>query len=160
MSGPAEPSVQERLAPANACFGCGPANPKGLRIRSFPTGGAGSELACEWTPEPHHAAFPGVLNGGIIGALLDCHMNWTATKRLMELGGLERAPCTVTAEFSVKLHRPTPAAGPVRLLARAVSEEGGRVSVEAELTAGGKTTAKGRGIFVAVEPGHPAYHRW
>ena len=28
-------SVQERYAPENRCFGCGPANPKGLRIRSF-----------------------------------------------------------------------------------------------------------------------------
>lgn len=153
-------SVQERLAPANACFGCGPANPKGLRIRSFPTGGPGAELACDWTPEPHHAAFPGVLNGGIIGALLDCHMNWAAACRLMELGRLERAPCTVTSEFSVKLRRPTPAEGPVRLVARAVSAQGGTVSVEAEMTAGGKLTATGRGVFVAVEPGHPAYHRW
>jgi hypothetical protein len=32
----------------------------------------------EFRPELHHEAFPGVLNGGIIGALLDCHSNWTA----------------------------------------------------------------------------------
>jgi hypothetical protein len=31
-------SVQERHAPRNACFGCGPANVKGLRIRSFQQG--------------------------------------------------------------------------------------------------------------------------
>ncbi|NBX81827.1 PaaI family thioesterase, partial [bacterium] len=28
-------SLQETYAPHNACFGCGPANSKGLRIRSF-----------------------------------------------------------------------------------------------------------------------------
>ena len=28
-----EPSVQERYAPQSICFGCGPANDKGLRIR-------------------------------------------------------------------------------------------------------------------------------
>ena len=33
-----EQSVQERYAPENICFGCGPANPKGLRIRSFQEG--------------------------------------------------------------------------------------------------------------------------
>ncbi|MBI3300329.1 MAG: PaaI family thioesterase [Elusimicrobia bacterium] len=153
-------SVQERLAPENACFGCGPKNPKGLRIRSFPTGGPGTELSCEWTPEAHHAAFPGVLNGGIIGALLDCHMNWTATCRLMELGGLDKAPCTVTSDFAVKLLRPTPAVGPVTLAARAVAADGSKVTVEAELKAGGKVTAKGTGTFVAVGPGHPAFHRW
>ena len=157
MSGP---SVQERLAPDNACFGCGPANPAGLRIRSFPTGGPGGELACDWTPAPHHAAFPGVLNGGIIGALLDCHMNWTAACRLMELRKTDAAPCTVTAEFSVKLLRPTPMDAPVRLTARAVEEKDGSAAVEAELSAGGKVCAKGRGVFVAVKPGHPAYHRW
>ena len=31
-------SLQETYAPANACFGCGPANPKGLHIRSFVEG--------------------------------------------------------------------------------------------------------------------------
>ena len=36
-----EASLQERHAPKNRCFGCGPANEKGLRIKSFrdPAGG-------------------------------------------------------------------------------------------------------------------------
>ena len=29
-----------------------------------------------------------------------------------------------------------------------------------ELKADGKTCATGRGLFVAVKEGHPAYHRW
>ena len=37
----------------------------------------------EWKPETRYEAFPGVLNGGIIGALLDCHCNWTAAWYLM-----------------------------------------------------------------------------
>ena len=65
-----EPSLQEKYAPQSICFGCGPANDKGLRIRSFLDGG---EVVLDWTPEKHHEAFPGMLNGGIIGALLDCH---------------------------------------------------------------------------------------
>jgi hypothetical protein len=36
-------------------------------------------------PEAHHEAFPGMLNGGIAGALLDCHSNWTAAHHLMKL---------------------------------------------------------------------------
>ena len=66
------PSVQETYAPTNKCFGCGPANEKGLRIRSFEEGDV---LVCEWHAEPHHQAFDGILNGGICGALLDCHSN-------------------------------------------------------------------------------------
>ncbi|MCV5824729.1 hypothetical protein OFN33_30195, partial [Escherichia coli] len=84
---------------AGICFGCGPANEKGLHIRSFPEG---DEVVATWRAEPHHMAFPGVLNGGIIGALLDCHSNWTAAYHLMKRNGLDKPPCTVTADFHVK----------------------------------------------------------
>ena len=152
-----EPCVQERYAPRNHCFGCGPANPKGLRIRSFEDG---EELRAEWTPEPHHEAFDGMLNGGIIGSLLDCHGNWAAAVYLMKEMGQETPPCTVTSEFHVKLLRVTPSNAPVQLRARVVESKGDRATVEAVLESGGKTTATCRGVFVAVREGHPAYHRW
>jgi acyl-coenzyme A thioesterase PaaI-like protein len=150
-------SVQERYAPELKCFGCGPANQKGLRIRSFPQG---NELVAEWTPEEHHEAFPGVLNGGIVGALLDCHSNWTAAWHLMQAAGADTPPCTVTAEYAIKLTRPTPTNGPVTLRAHVTESSGDRAVVEATLEAGGKVCATCRGTFVAVKPGHPAYHRW
>lgn len=156
-------SLQELHAPKNACFGCGPANPKGLHLRSFPAeadGEEGDEIIAEWTPESHHEAFEGVLNGGIVGTLLDCHSNWAAAWHLMRRDGLKTPPCTVTADFHVHLKRPTPTDGPVALASRAVSSDGPKVTVEAEMTAGGKTTATCTGHFVAVKPGHPAYHRW
>ena len=74
-------SLQEKYAPNNACWGCGPANPDGLHIRSFPNNG---EVVAEWKPEKKYEAFPGVLNGGVIGTLLDCHCNWTAAYHLMK----------------------------------------------------------------------------
>ena len=80
------PSLQERYAPDNRCFGCGPANDKGLRIRSFPEG---DTVVCEWQPRPEHEAWEGVLNGGVIGALFDCHSIWTATYHLMRASGAE-----------------------------------------------------------------------
>jgi acyl-coenzyme A thioesterase PaaI-like protein len=150
-------SLQDRYAPQNRCFGCGAANEKGLRIKSRPEGDA---LVAEWTPEEHHEACPGMLNGGIIGALLDCHSNWTAAWHLMQRAGLDRPPCTVTAEFHVKLRRPTPSAGAVRLRARVVESSDDRATVEATLESGGTLTATCRGLFVAVKEGHPAYHRW
>ena len=150
-------SLQERYAPAGICFGCGPANPKGLRIRSLPEG---DEVVADWTPEPHHEAFPGMLNGGIIGALLDCHGNWTAAWHLMRTAGADRPPVTVTAEYAVKLRRPTPSAGPLRLRARVVESSADRAVVEGSLEAAGAACATFRGTFVAVKPGHPAYHAW
>jgi acyl-coenzyme A thioesterase PaaI-like protein len=154
------PCLQERYAPQNVCFGCGPANAKGLRLQSFPTDGAGDELTCTWCPEGHHEAFPGMLNGGIAGALLDCHSNWTAAHHLMKARGLDAPPCTVTADFHVTLRRPTPTNGPVTVKAHVVSSEGDKVVVDATLEAGGKVTCTCRGTFVAVREGHPAYHRW
>lgn len=150
-------SLQETYAPQSACFGCGPANPEGLRIRSFVEG---DTLVCSWKPQSHHSAFPGVLNGGIIGALLDCHANWTAAYQLMKLQGSSAPPCTVTAEYAVKLLRPCPTDQHVELKGRVVEVSGDRATVEASLTSDGKVRATCSGLFVAVKPGHPAYHRW
>jgi acyl-coenzyme A thioesterase PaaI-like protein len=152
-----EQCLQEQYAPHNACFGCGPANDQGLRIRSF---ARGEEVIATWSPQPHHHAFPGVLNGGIIGALLDCHSNWAATYHLMKRAHAERPPCTVTADFAITLKRPCPMDQPISLSAKVVESTDVRAVVEATLECGGKLRATCRGTFVAVEEGHPAYHRW
>jgi acyl-coenzyme A thioesterase PaaI-like protein len=150
-------SLQDRYAPETVCFGCGPANAKGLRIKSRVEG---EEVVLDWTPEPHHEAFAGFVNGGIIGVLFDCHCNWTAAYHLMRQNGLDRVPATVTAEYSVKFRRPTPIAAPVRLRARVVESTDDRAVVEAALEAEGVERASCRGTFVAVRPGHPAFARW
>jgi len=150
-------SLQDRYAPHNKCFGCGPENARGLRIKSMV---AGQEVVADWSAEEHHEAFPGMLNGGIIGALLDCHSNWTAAWHLMVQSGASEPPSTVTADFHVKLKRPTPSKKPVRLTARVVESTADRAVVEAELSSEGKVTSTCRGTFVAVKEGHPAFHRW
>lgn len=149
--------LQDTYAPESLCFGCGPANEKGLRIKSFVQG---DEVVCDWKPEPHHLAFPGFLNGGICGALLDCHSNWTAAHHLMNRSGADVPPFTVTAEFHVKLKRPTPMELPLHLKAHVVESTDDRATVEAEISADGTVTATCRGVFVAVQDGHPAFNRW
>ncbi|HWA26474.1 MAG TPA: hotdog domain-containing protein [Lacunisphaera sp.] len=101
-----------------------------------------------------------MLNGGIIGTLLDCHSNWTAAWHLGQAGGLDQPPCTVTAEYSIKLLRPTPLDSPLELVARVVASDANRATIEAVLSSAGKSRATCRGTFVAVSPGHPAYHQW
>ena len=156
MSSP-EVSLQDRYAPNNTCFGCGDKNPQGLRIKSFPRDG---EVVCEFRPQPHHQAFPGTVSGGICGALLDCHSNWTAIWAVIQRARLESAPAMVTSDFHVTLKRPTPLDAVLLLKAKAVDIQVDRVVVEATIEANGKDTATCRGTFVAVKPGHPAYHRW
>lgn len=150
-------SIQETFAPKLACFGCGPANEQGLHIRSFPEG---EEVVAEWQPQKQYEAFEGMLSGGIIGTLLDCHCNWTAAYHLMNRNQLEKPPCTVTADYTIKLFRPTPTDRSIKLRARVVESSDEKAIVEGELIAHDKVTATCRGTFVAVRPGHPAYHRW
>ena len=148
-------ALQDEYGPATICFGCGPANPRGLQIKSFVEG---DEVVADFLPQEHHQAFPGIINGGIIGALFDCHMNWTAAYYLK--GDADELPVTVTAEYMVRLRRPTPAGVPLHLAARVTEASGNRATVEATLHADGKVCAEASGVFVAVEEGHPAYHRW
>lgn len=150
-------SIQETFAPNLKCFGCGPANEVGLHIRSFPDG---EEVIAEWQPRPEYESFPGMLSGGIIGTLLDCHCNWSAAHYLMKRSRLDKPPCTVTANYTIKLLRPTPSDKPVRMVARVIESTDDRAIVEAELFAHNQVTATCRGTFVAVKEGHPAFHRW
>jgi acyl-coenzyme A thioesterase PaaI-like protein len=150
-------SLQDRYAPNGICFGCGPKNPEGLRIKSFPTG---KYVVTDWNPGPNHAAFSNFVSGGIISVLLDCHGNWTAAYTLMKSRRLESPPGTVTAEYTVRFVRPTPMSGPMRLRAWPTSVEGNKVQVEGEVSVHGERTATMSGTFVAVKEGHPAFYRW
>ncbi|HEY8845819.1 MAG TPA: PaaI family thioesterase [Candidatus Limnocylindrales bacterium] len=155
-----EPSLQERYAPAGRCFGCGPANPIGLRIGSRPDPSGDGILIADWTPLPDHEAFEGVVNGGILGTLLDCHANWTAAWHLMRGRGADRPPTTVTLDYSIRMRRPTPSGAPIHLRAWVVDSRPDRATVEAEISSGDTVTATGRGTFVAVKADHPAFDRW
>ena len=152
-----EQALQDRYDADGICFGCGPRNYQGLRIKSIVRG---DDVVARWRAAKHHEVFEGVLSGGIIGTLLDCHSNWTAAYHLMRRANASDPPPTVTAEYAVKLLRPTPTDTTLHLRARVVESTDDRAVVEASVTANGKTTATCRGTFVAVKPGHPAYHRW
>ena len=149
--------VQLEYAPNSICFGCGPANEHGLRIQSYRIDNG---LVMEYLPNDSHQAFPGMVNGGIIGTLLDCHGNWTAAVGLMDKNKLAEPPCTVTASYSVNLRRPTPLGEKLIVTSQIAEINGNKVKVELLLEANGKICASGEGLFVAVKEGHPAYHRW
>jgi acyl-coenzyme A thioesterase PaaI-like protein len=78
----------------------------------------------------------------------------------MKRANADSPPCTVTAEYSIKLLRPTPTNGPISLSSHVVEISGDRATIDGTLTAGGKLCATCRGVFVAVKEGHPAFHRW
>lgn len=150
-------ALQDIFAPNNKCFGCGPSNSLGLRIKSIPDD---ESVVAHFQPEPHHQAFDNVLSGGICGVLLDCHSNWCAAYFIMKHRGEIAPPCTVTARYSVELMRPTPMNETLTIIAKPklITERKGEIM--AHILAGDVITAKCEGIFVAVSEGHPGYHRW
>ena len=150
-------AVQDEFAPNSICFGCGPSNKEGFQIKSYRTDDG---LEMEFECEEKHQAFPGVINGGVIGSLIDCHGNWTAAIAIMDKKGLDEPQCTVTAQYEVKLKRPTPFGPKLKIKSRVLALQEDRAEVIIELKANGKTCATGRGLFIAVKEGHPAYHRW
>jgi acyl-coenzyme A thioesterase PaaI-like protein len=150
-------ALQDVYAPNGICFGCGPTNTQGLRIKSHVRG---DEVVLRWRPMKHYEAYDGVLSGGAIGTLMDCHSLWTAAYHLMTRDAADAPPSMVTAEYTIKMRRPTPTDGDIEIIAHVVDASDDRATVEAELHAGGKVCATSSGLFVAVKPGHPAYHRW
>jgi acyl-coenzyme A thioesterase PaaI-like protein len=61
--------------PGRNCFGCGADNPHGLHLKSYMEGDI---AVSRFTPEPYHIAFPGIVNGGIIATIIDCHGIWAS----------------------------------------------------------------------------------
>lgn len=134
-----EPSIQERLFPDGDCFGCGPRNPHGLRIRSLPR--EDGSTVCTWEPAASHGNGSGVVCGGILATLLDCHGNSAA------MHGLGRI--SVTKEFRVEFLRPTPMTT-LELVARVTEQRSRSAAVEAEVRVGGELCARMQGVFVAA----------
>jgi len=137
--------VQERLYPMMTCFGCGPANPHGLRLRSFV---AGSEVVAEFQPRPEHDNGLGFLNGGIICTVLDCHSAAAAVILAEERGWFGEAGVGyVTAGIEVRFLRPTPLDALLGVRAWVLRAEQAQIDVEAELTFDGKVRAHATSIW-------------
>lgn len=144
-------SVQERYLPDLMCFGCGPANPRGLRLRSFET--ADGAVWADFQPWSEHDNGLGYLNGGIIATLLDCHSAAAVVVAARDLGvapdgGLQY----VTAGIEVRYRRPAPLSNPVQLLARPVSVDEGTILVDAELWWDDKVRATARATWRRWRP--------
>lgn len=150
-------SLQARLAPESTCFGSGPANLHGLRIKSHVRDG---RVVTAFQPRPEHEAFDGYLNGGVAATLLDCHSNRTAINHRMRASGARLAPATVTADLAVRYRRPIPSCEPLVLRGNVVEASGTRVVVESTLESNGHVGATGRATFATVGSDHPAFGRW
>lgn len=105
------------------CWGCGSRNEQGLQIKSY---WDGEEGICTWQPHPYHqAGAAGVVNGGILATIIDCHAVCTALAAAYraENRAITTPPLimSVTGSLHLTYLRPTPITEP--LLLRATIQE-------------------------------------
>src|SRR6476620_3521765 len=138
--------------PDATCYGCGPANEKGLRIKSY-WSEDGSEVVCAFQPRPeHNAGFPNVTYGGLVASLIDCHSIWTAIATTYRAEGREHgsAPAIsyVTGNLNVSFLKPTPIDRPLGLRARVTDLQARKATVQCSVYSGDVKTAEGKVLAV------------
>lgn len=136
---------------ASHCFGCGRNNEKGFQIKSY---WEGDEAVCTWKPKKHHMAGPGVLCGGVIATLLDCHCLNTANALQYKEDGREIGSkplmLYLTGTIQVKLLRPTPLNRPVVLRARVKEKKGRKIVVTCSVYSGRNECARGEIVAIRL----------
>ncbi len=134
--------------PEGSCYGCGPANIHGLRIKSY-WSEDGRSVICHFEPRPDfNAGFPNVMYGGLVASLIDCHSIWTAiawTYREEEKQhGSAPSISYVTGELNVRFLKPTALDKPVLLQAHVTELYPKKAIVECDFFSGETKTAEGR----------------
>lgn len=149
-----EPALQDLAAPDGVCYGCGSAHPRGLHIKSH-WHEDGVHVVATHLPGADFHGWPGLVYGGLIAMLVDCHSNWTAMA--YHYRAEHRAPDSkpridcVTGNLGVKFLKPTPMGVPLTLKARVDGEVARKSRVLCEVYAGAVLTALGDSIFVRVD---------
>ncbi|KKU06369.1 MAG: Thioesterase family protein [Parcubacteria group bacterium GW2011_GWA2_45_30] len=145
--------------PGNRCFGCGPSNPIGHRIKSFWYDELKEITVCIWQPQLWFAAAtPDILHGGTSGSLIDCHAIWTAmaTRYKRENRAFGSPPYLwwdVTRNFSIDLMKKVPTdQGHLEILAKAVEMDDHKAIVEARIMLHGEEKVFGRVVAVSTKP--------
>lgn len=138
----------------NHCWGCGPLNPHGLRIKSY---WSGDEAICTWQPQPYHSSgAQHILNGGIIAVLMDCHCVCTAVAAAYRAEGraMSSKPLLfyATASLQVTYLRPAPIAEPVVARAQITSTTERKTLLTCSVFSGGEECARGELVAVRVPP--------
>lgn len=127
----------------NYCFGCGTANPDGMRLR-FSYDEDRDCFVCRFRLGKRYTGPPGHCHGGIIATILD-----EAMGKVNKL----RHVVALTSEITVNYLKPVPLQKPLRVESREVEVKGRRHINKAEiLNEKGEVLARSRGTFIAIDP--------
>jgi acyl-coenzyme A thioesterase PaaI-like protein len=130
------------------CFICGLANPVGLHLHFYETAPGVVEAA--YTAPDHFQGYPGVLHGGIVGAIID-----EMSGRAYMGSDPVRPRFMFTAKLEVRYRRNVPIGEPLRLVGRAVKSRGKSAEAWAGiyLVDGGELLAEGNALLIDVPQG-------
>ena len=133
------------------CYGCGRLNAQGLQIKSFCDG---DQTVCTFSPDERYMAIPGLVYGGMIASLIDCHSTGSAAAFAYRAEGraMESEPSIrfLTASLHVDYLKPTPMGVPLVLRSELKELKGRKVIVTTTLEAGDTVCARGEVVAVRV----------
>ncbi|HMF31693.1 MAG TPA: hotdog fold domain-containing protein [Candidatus Lokiarchaeia archaeon] len=133
--------------PTGTCYGCGPANGDGMQIKSRWSDDGESVVAEYMADARYNSGTPGIMYGGTVAGLIDCHSIWTAIAFAYHAEnrevGSEPPIMYVTGKLSVAYLKPTPLGETLYLKAWVEGSVGKKTTVQCELGPEGVTTATG-----------------
>jgi len=135
----------ERQPSSRTCFLCGRDNPVGLKMvwDNHPEEG---EIRCTITVPEHFNGYPGIVHGGIVGAILD-----ETAGRAVLLDG-EPDDLMVTAKMEVTYRRPTPTGTPLLVVGRVVGRSEKRAETQGEIRLPDGTVSARATVWLARPP--------
>ena len=127
----------------NNCFGCGPANEAGLRLK-FVLDKKSERFLCRFRLQRRFVGPPAHAHGGIIATILD-----EAMGKVNKLHNL----IALTSQMEVTYLKPVPLNQPLRVESRELSVRGRRhVNVAEILNSRNEVLARGKALFIAIDP--------
>lgn len=136
--------VRHKQPNSKMCFVCGMHNSFGLKSSFYEL--EDGQLLAIFQPADEHQGYPGRLHGGIAATILD----ETIGRAIMLTHGDNI--WGVTVDFSMKLRKPVPIDGEIRVLARIVSEGTRSFQGEGEiLLADGRVAVEGKGRYLKMD---------
>ena len=134
----------EQALSSRGCFLCDPENPVGPGLEFYPSGDVPGEVVCRWTPGPEYQGQGNILHGALQAGILDEIMGWVAHRS---------GNPGVTTSLEVKFIRPIRVGRELEARGRAISQEGPKVHLEAELRdPRGRICARAKGTYHLLDP--------
>jgi len=123
------------------CWVCAPSNPEGLRV-PFDHDEEAHTVTATLTLGEHRCGAPHVVHGGLLAALCDDAMAWTA---IAEAGHV-----ALTAETRLSYTAPVAAGEELTVTARLIGRHGRQLWLMAEVRSGGRVCVRAESRAVAA----------